>query len=64
MLEALPKAKATLVNRGHHADWFLGALIAKGSAPCIPSKVDRKIPNSDAGFFTASTIASKTSSAN
>ena len=44
MLEALPKAKAMLGDRGYDADWFRAALIAKGIAPCIPSKSNRKIP--------------------
>ena len=44
MLEALPKAKALLGDRGYDADWFRSALIAKGIAPCIPSKANRKIP--------------------
>ncbi|MBC7991509.1 MAG: IS5 family transposase [Luteimonas sp.] len=44
MLDALPKAKAMLGDRGYDADWFRTALIAKGIAPCIPSKANRKIP--------------------
>jgi transposase len=44
MLDALPKAKAMLSDRGYDADWFRSALIAKGIAPCIPSKTNRKIP--------------------
>ncbi len=44
MLEALPKAKAMLGDRGYDADWFRAALLAKGIAPCIPSKANRKIP--------------------
>ncbi|MBC7491200.1 MAG: IS5 family transposase [Novosphingobium sp.] len=44
MLETLPKAKAMLGDRGYDADWFRNALIAKGIAPCIPSKSNRKIP--------------------
>jgi transposase len=44
MLEALPKAKAILGDRGYDADWFRAALIAKGIAPCIPSKANRKVP--------------------
>ena len=45
MLDALPPAKAMLGNRGYDADWFRSALIAKGIAPCIPSKANRKIPS-------------------
>lgn len=44
MLNALPPAKAMLGDRGYDADWFRNALIAKGIEPCIPSKVNRKIP--------------------
>ncbi len=44
MLEALPKAKAMLGDRGYDADWFRAALIRKGIVPCIPSKANRKIP--------------------
>ena len=43
MLDALPKAKALLGDRGYDADWFRAALTAKGIAPCIPSKANRKI---------------------
>jgi transposase len=44
MLDALPPAKTLLADRGYGADWFRNALIAKGIAPCIPSKTNRKIP--------------------
>ena len=44
MLDALPPAKAMLGDRGYDADWFRNALIAKGIAPYIPSKANRKIP--------------------
>ncbi len=44
MFDALPSAKAMLGDRGYDADWFRDALIAKGIAPCIPSKTNRKIP--------------------
>ena len=43
MLDALPKAKAMLGDRGYDADWFRGALTARGITPCIPSKANRKI---------------------
>ena len=42
MVDALPKAKAMLGDRGYDADWFRNALIAKGITPCIPSKANRK----------------------
>ena len=44
MLDALPKAKALLGDRGYDADRFRNALIAKGISPCIPSKRNRKLP--------------------
>ena len=44
MLDALPSATAMLGDRGYDAVWFRAALIAKGIAPCIPSKANRKIP--------------------
>ncbi|UAJ10529.1 IS5 family transposase [Polymorphobacter megasporae] len=44
MLDALPKARAMLGDRGYDADWFRAALIAKGITPCIPSKANRKTP--------------------
>jgi transposase len=44
MLDAMPKAKTMLGDRGYDADWFRNALIAKGITPCIPSKTNRTIP--------------------
>jgi transposase len=44
MMEALPRAKAMLADRGYDADWFRHALIARGITPCIPSRTNRKIP--------------------
>jgi len=43
MIDALPKAKALLGDRGYDADWFRQALIAQGIAPCIPPKANRKV---------------------
>ena len=43
MLSALPRAKTMLGDRGYDADWFRNALISRGIAPCIPSKINRKI---------------------
>ena len=43
MVDALPKAKAMLGDRGYDADWFRNALTERGIAPCIPSKASRKI---------------------
>ena len=44
MIDALPKARALLGDRGYDADWFRHALTTRGIAPCIPSKANRKIP--------------------
>ena len=44
MLDALPRAKAMLGDKGYDADWFRNALIIRGIVPCIPSKTNRKIP--------------------
>ncbi|WP_425992824.1 IS5 family transposase [Brevundimonas sp. TWP2-3-2] len=43
MIDALPKAKALLGDRGYDADWFRAALIQRGITPCIPSKANRKV---------------------
>jgi len=43
LINALPKAKALLGDKGYDADWFRAALIARGITPCIPSKANRKI---------------------
>ena len=43
MIDALPKAKEMLGDRGYDADWFRGALTERGITPCIPSKANRKI---------------------
>ena len=43
MLDALPKARAMLGDRGYDADWFRNALTERGIAPCIPSKRNRKV---------------------
>ncbi len=44
MIDALPKAKAMLGDRGYDADWFRDVLAARGIAPWIPSKANRKAP--------------------
>ena len=44
MIDAFPKAKALLGDRGYHADWLRAALADRGIAACIPSKVNRKVP--------------------
>ena len=44
MIDALPRAKALLADRGYDADWFRAALSERGITPCIPSKVNRMVP--------------------
>lgn len=44
MIDASPKAKALLADRGYDADWFRHALAERGIAPCILSKTNRKVP--------------------
>jgi transposase len=43
MIDAFPKAKALLGDKGYDADWFRQALTDRGITPCIPSKTNRKI---------------------
>ena len=42
MVDALPKAKELLGDKGYDADWFRQALTKRGIAPCIPPKSNRK----------------------
>jgi transposase len=44
MIDAFPKAKTLLADRGYDADWFRAALAERGIAACIPSKINRKVP--------------------
>lgn len=44
MLDALPRAKCVLGDRGYDADWFRKALVERNIAACIPSKRNRKDP--------------------
>jgi transposase len=44
IIDAFPKAKALLADRGYDADWFRAALTNRGIAACIPSKANRKVP--------------------
>ncbi|MBB3860200.1 transposase [Novosphingobium hassiacum] len=44
MIDPLPRAKALLAYQGYDADWFRAALSERGITPCIPSKVNRKVP--------------------
>jgi transposase len=43
MIDAFPKAKALLGDKGYDADWFRQALSERGITPCIPSKANRKV---------------------
>ena len=52
MLDALPRAKALLGDRGYDADWFRAALAERKITACIPSKKNRKVPiPHDAGLY-------------
>ena len=42
MIDALPRAKALLGDRGYDADWFRAALAERKITACIPSKKNRK----------------------
>ena len=44
MIDAFPKAKALLADRGYDADWFREALKDKGIRACIPGRKQRKAP--------------------
>ena len=43
MIDAFPKARVLLGDKGYDADWFRQVLTARGITPCIPSKTNRKI---------------------
>jgi transposase len=43
MIDAFPKAKTLLGDKGYDADWFRDALADRKIAPCIPSKANRKV---------------------
>lgn len=38
MIEAFPRARSLLADRGYDADWFRAALTERGIAACIPLK--------------------------
>ena len=44
MINALPRAKALLGDRGYDGDWFRAALAERKITACIPSNSNRKIP--------------------
>lgn len=43
MVEAFPKAKALLADRGYDADWLRHALAERGITASIPEKANRKM---------------------
>ena len=43
MINALPKAKALLGDKGYDADWFREALAVRKIDACIPSKSNHKV---------------------
>ena len=44
MIDALPRAKALLADKGYDADWFRAARTDRKIIACIPSKTNRKVP--------------------
>jgi hypothetical protein len=44
MIDAFPKAKVLLGDKGYDADWFRAAVAERDITPCIPSKANRKVP--------------------
>ena len=43
IVNALPKAKCLIADRGYDSNWFRSALIDKNITPCIPPKKNRKV---------------------
>ena len=43
MIDAFPRAKTLLGDKGYDADWFRDALAEREIAAFIPSKVNRKV---------------------
>jgi transposase len=43
MIEALPRARELIGDKGYDSDWFRQALAVRGTAACIPSKSNRKV---------------------
>jgi hypothetical protein len=64
MLDALPRAKAMLGDKGYDADWFRNALIKRGIVPAFPQKPTARYQSPTIRRFIASAIKSKTCSAN
>jgi transposase len=52
MLNALPRAKELIGDKGYDADWFRHALAERGVTACIASKSNRKVPiEHDRNFY-------------
>jgi transposase len=60
MIDAFPKTKALLADRGYDADWFRQALAELGITACILSKTNRKVPIPHDGVLFAWKGASRT----
>jgi putative transposase len=43
LFDHLPRSRELLADRGYDSDWFRHALTAKGIAPCIPPRKNRKV---------------------
>jgi transposase len=43
MIDALPRARHLIADRGYDADWFGRALAERGTTACIPPKRNRKV---------------------
>jgi transposase len=43
MINAFPKAKALLAEKGYDADWFRDALAERKITACIPSRANPKV---------------------
>lgn len=44
MIDAFPKAKVLLGDKGYDADWLRAAFAKREVTACIPSKANRKVP--------------------
>jgi transposase len=44
MIDALPRARTLLGDKGSDADWLRTALAQRGIAACIPAKANRQVP--------------------
>ena len=44
LLPSIPQAEPLLADRGYDADGFRNALLDMWISPCIPSRIERKVP--------------------